>query len=810
MQRRIPGISLVGWIILSAAWAWAAPRPATAQVAAVDLQPGLVFVRAGATHTLKANIRPERYQARDLQWSSQDPSVARVDAGGTVTALRAGRTYLFVKGGANDQATDMCRLIVYDDSNSLRFSGKTATVDATGERLALNLPRDDVVALVCRLRNAGAADARVTVQMDHGAELALTAPAGNRPTDVSPNFRYDFAGAYRFGLTAGNHTVHLSVPPGVSVDEVRLVGETGEHDRFASHLSAVMGKRRWYRIFLPPDYDATRDRLPVLYYLHGWGGRVFKEGVPGSHMDLGELARRVARDRVIVVVTDGQVHWDAGEDITRYAPYNLFLPHDSPVLWEDYFAELVRQIDATYRTIPNRSGRALLGFSMGGQMAYRIGERFPDLLASINPCCGSNEGFYGAAADLTYVRVSDYLENLRGVRLRIHDTQSDYLEPGNARVWQAVQREELPHSAWALFPGVHAIDPAGGTAAFDQAFDWAVDAFRHPLAPPSRWNALEFIPRFEVWDYQVSSDGVGPGLTELHGVTRGGFRVATLSALPDGGPRSEARVTVVTAPAYRPDTDYEVADFDETQGTLAQRTERSDGSGRLHLTFDGRVHQVGLHRAGDPAEVVALGGLAGLRPFLPVGEETTIQIKLYNRGASAAHGLRGFVSSPEPGVEIGHADFAIDALAPGEVATLSVPVIARVEPPRYAAPFALRLDVTVRADSGERWRDEINVVPRFEAPSVDAVLEPQGGNWVLKVGGRPQRVFSDDPALLKVADVPLIQSDNPEDAGMYSLIRFAPGTPPGHVARCLVRTETVIAKECAVAVKWGRADVSCP
>jgi hypothetical protein len=571
-----------------------------------------------------------------------------------------------------------------------------------------------------------------------------------------------------------------------------------------------MGERRWYRVFLPPDYDTTHDRLPVLYYLHGWGGRVFKEGVPGSHIDLGELARRVARERVIVVATDGQVSWDADEHITRYAPYNLFLPHEKPMLWEEYFAELVRHIDANYRTIPDRSGRALLGFSMGGLMSYRIGERFPDLLGSINPCCGSNEGFFGPADDLAYVRVSDFTENLRGVRLRIHDTQSDYLEPGNARVWQAVQREELPEAEWALFPGPHQIDTAGGTAAFDQAFDWAVDSFRHPSSPPVRWHSLEFIPRFGVWGYQVSCLPARSGLTELHGVTRGGFRVSTLTALPDGGPRPKATVAIETAPVYAADTDYEITDYDEGRGSLARRTAHSDQSGRIHLEFDGGTHQVGLHRTGDPAEVVVLRGLASMRPFLSVGHEDNLQVILYNRGASIARGLRGIVSSPEPGVEVAHPDFALAALAPGEVAEISVPVVARVEPPRYAAPFALRFDVAVRSDSGESWRDEINVVPFYDAPTVDVVLEPEGDNYVLKAAGRRLRVFSDDPDLIKVADVPLIEEGNPEDAGMYSLLRVVSGTPSGHIARCLVRSETVVASECAVAVRWGRMNVACP
>lgn len=795
----------------------AAPVMGPAQITVVDFQPSTVFVRAGRTWTLQAAITPARYGPRDLDWSSQDDSIARVDGGGTLTALRAGRTYVYAMGGVHHEANDMCRVIVYDDSNSLRFAPRGTALDAAGRtraRFDLALPRDDIVALVCRVRPASGQSAAATVRMDDGPELTVNLPAGDGHwQDASPMFRYPFGGFYRFGLTAGHHRLEVSLPPGAVLGEIRLVGETGAHDRYESHESAVMGERRWYRIFLPPDYDATRDRLPVIYFLHGWGGRVFKEGVPGSHIDLGEVARRVERDRVIYVMADGQVFWDGGEKMTHYAPYNVFLPHESPFLWEDYFPELVRHIDSAYRTVPDRAHRALLGFSMGGLMSYRIAERFPQLIGSVNPLCGSTESFLGTPADTAYVRVADGVENLHGVRLRIHDTQSDYLRAGNERVWRAAQREELPDTAWALFPGTHEVDAAGKTVAFTQAFEWAVDGFRRPMPPPRRWHAREFLPQFEVWGYRVSCTPARYGLTELHGVTAGGFRVATQSALPDGAPRPGATVRIETGARYRPDTDYDLSDYDEATGSLSQRRVRSDGAGRITLEVDGAPHQIGLHRPGDPAEVVVLGGLAGSAGLLPVGRTATLQVRLYNRGASAARGLTGFVASPEPGVEIARPDFAVAELAPGATTEVSVPVVAAVEPPKYAAPFAVRFDVKVRARSGGSWNDEMNVVPFYAAPKLDVVVEGGSGGalrpgetFTLRAKGRLLRVYSDDPYVVKVGDVPII-TDDPENAAEYSRMRLAPECPPGHVVRCLVRAETVVRDIRSEALEWGRAEI---
>jgi S-formylglutathione hydrolase FrmB len=53
---------------------------------------------------------------------------------------------------------------------------------------------------------------------------------------------------------------------------------------------------------------------------------------------------------------------------------------------------VVAYIDAHYRTIPNRESRGLVGHSMGGYGASRIGMKHPDVFGSLyimSPCCMS-------------------------------------------------------------------------------------------------------------------------------------------------------------------------------------------------------------------------------------------------------------------------------------------------------------------------------------------------------------------------------------------------------------------------------------
>jgi poly(3-hydroxybutyrate) depolymerase len=40
-----------------------------------------------------------------------------------------------------------------------------------------------------------------------------------------------------------------------------------------THESQVSGETRHYRIFLPPDYETSGKRYPVIYWFHGWSER---------------------------------------------------------------------------------------------------------------------------------------------------------------------------------------------------------------------------------------------------------------------------------------------------------------------------------------------------------------------------------------------------------------------------------------------------------------------------------------------------------------------------------------------------------
>ncbi len=149
----------------------------------------------------------------------------------------------------------------------------------------------------------------------------------------------------------------------------RLKSPGLEHGTFKS-LS--MGIDVGYYIYLPPEYEATKRRFPVVYYLHGGrpGNELSSIGmVPlfHKHIQDGEV------DPLIYVFVNGG----------KVSHYNMPSMNS---MGEDLFVkELIPHIDKTYRTIARREGRGIEGFSQGGRGTTRIMFEYPELFCSAAP-----------------------------------------------------------------------------------------------------------------------------------------------------------------------------------------------------------------------------------------------------------------------------------------------------------------------------------------------------------------------------------------------------------------------------------------
>lgn len=132
-----------------------------------------------------------------------------------------------------------------------------------------------------------------------------------------------------------------------------------------------------YEVVLPRGYDDPANaerRYPTLYLLHGEERSflAWREILDGP-------AAAGGREMILVMPDAGEsyyVNWAQTDDGRRDA-------------WEDYLVDdIVGHVDASYRTVAAREGRAIAGFGMGGYGALTVGLRNADRFVSV----GSQSG----------------------------------------------------------------------------------------------------------------------------------------------------------------------------------------------------------------------------------------------------------------------------------------------------------------------------------------------------------------------------------------------------------------------------------
>lgn len=137
-------------------------------------------------------------------------------------------------------------------------------------------------------------------------------------------------------------------------------------------------------VFLPPGYDREKHRrYPVVYALHGYsiGAEQWTHEIHVPQTIEGAFAQ--GSKEMIVVLPDSKTLYGGSmySSSVTTGDFERFISHD-----------LVSYIDAHYRTIPDRLSRGLVGHSMGGYGATRIGMKHPDVFGTLyimSPCCMS-------------------------------------------------------------------------------------------------------------------------------------------------------------------------------------------------------------------------------------------------------------------------------------------------------------------------------------------------------------------------------------------------------------------------------------
>ena len=140
------------------------------------------------------------------------------------------------------------------------------------------------------------------------------------------------------------------------------------------------GRSRRMVVYTPAGYESSRRNYPVLYLLHGMGGDEEAWVATGRLCEIMDnLIASGAAEAMIVVMTNGCMKHCAAPGYSHEGMWRPYMSGSMDGSFEGSFPRIVEWVDATYRTTPRKSARAIAGLSMGGFHAMQISKEYPTM-----------------------------------------------------------------------------------------------------------------------------------------------------------------------------------------------------------------------------------------------------------------------------------------------------------------------------------------------------------------------------------------------------------------------------------------------
>lgn len=208
-------------------------------------------------------------------------------------------------------------------------------------------------------------------------------------------------------------------------------------------------------VIRPSQYNSLQ-RMPVVYLLHG-----YSDNYAGWVTKAAGVEKLADQYGLMIVCPDGGFgswYWDS--------------PADAAFRYETYVSkELVAWVDKTYKTIPDRKGRAITGLSMGGHGALYLALRHQDVFGAAGSMSGGVDirpfpnnwdmarrlGEYAKApANWEQHTVINMLHLLtpKSLKLIIDCGTGDFFYEVNENLHRQLLYRNIPHD-YITRPGVH-------------------------------------------------------------------------------------------------------------------------------------------------------------------------------------------------------------------------------------------------------------------------------------------------------------------------------------------------------------------
>lgn len=138
-------------------------------------------------------------------------------------------------------------------------------------------------------------------------------------------------------------------------------------------FSSTLNRAYQYTAYLPAGYDTGDTRYPVIYLLHGRGDTM--DAWLNAREALDDLIANGDAPPLIAILPDMPSSDRAGYYVDSLYTGTLYR---AEAVETAFMHDLIPHVEAAYRTLANRDGRLVGGYSMGGYGALRYAMAYPE------------------------------------------------------------------------------------------------------------------------------------------------------------------------------------------------------------------------------------------------------------------------------------------------------------------------------------------------------------------------------------------------------------------------------------------------
>ena len=262
----------------------------------------------------------------------------------------------------------------------------------------------------------------------------------------------------------------------------------GSRVQYKTFRSELLDRQVSYALYLPPSYDNSERKYPVVFFLHG----------------ANENERRWSTRGRTDIMLDRMVEaGEMGEFIVAipFGANSFYTNSISGERWEDMITdEFIPMIESTTRAEGTRAGRALSGVSMGGYGALKLAFKHPEHFGSVSAhspmliddfaaaAIGMRrarmfyalfDNIFGVSGDLAYwdennpLRIARETDGLDDLRIYFDcGTEDEYgFHVGATQLSEILKARGIDHE-FHLFPGNHGWDYASQHTDESLLFHW--------------------------------------------------------------------------------------------------------------------------------------------------------------------------------------------------------------------------------------------------------------------------------------------------------------------------------------------------